>query len=50
MCHSHQKSIKKPKMLKQKNENGFTFCTFKLFLQENDFEPVEGMQHQKNKN
>ena len=39
-------------MLKKKFENGFTFCTFKLFLHKNDFDiftyhPVEGAQHQK---
>jgi hypothetical protein len=36
-CHSHQKSIKKPKMLKKKFEDSFTFDTFKLFLPKNDF-------------
>jgi hypothetical protein len=29
-CHSHQKGIEKPKMLKKKIENSFTFDTFKI--------------------
>jgi hypothetical protein len=31
-CHTHQKGIKKPKMLKNKFESSFTFGTFKLFF------------------